>query len=131
MNLGFIICALIGLLALVTTFVVEFNLVPDPIKDRLKKLTFAASTIGLTALYLLYAKRGRQLSEVTADAQRTLLAQQLADIQERSRISDTEYQNAAKDYESLKNRHSDLMSRLGISHTGGIAPGGDPSQSGH
>lgn len=87
----------------------------ESIKQTFLKYWFIISSIGLTILYLLFDKRGRDLEKVKLDAQRTLLAQQLADIKSKSLRSDEDYEKARKAYIDLRARHADVLRKLGIS----------------
>lgn len=86
----------------------------ENIKQQILKYWFIASSLALVVLYLLFDKRGREINQLHTDAQTALLAQQLADIKQRSTLSEEHYEKASQDYASLRARHGQLLAKLGL-----------------
>lgn len=84
------------------------------IKDAFLKYWFAASTLILAVLYLLYDRRGRTIQELQDEAQKQMLAQKLLTIRDKAQRSDDDAIQAKQDYEDLKRRHADLIQRYGV-----------------
>lgn len=98
----------------------------EALKQQFLKWWFVISSIGLTLLYMFYDRRGREIAKLHADVQSALLAQQLADIKQKSVQSKENYEKAAKEYGDLRARHGDLLIKLGL---GDVTVAGSESDS--
>lgn len=92
------------------------------IKQAALKYWFYTSALALAVLYYLVDSRGKKIQELNEDVQRLKLGQELQAIQEKSKRSQEDFENAKASYDDLKSIHGDLLTRLGISHS---KPGSD------
>jgi hypothetical protein len=99
------------------------------IKSYFLKYWFYASALALAILYYLVDSRGKELAQLNEEVQRMKLGQELTAINQQANQSQEGFENAKKSYEQLVGIHSDLLTRLGISHTNpGSANSADTTQ---
>lgn len=97
----------------------------DQIKQTFLKYWFIVSSLAITALFILFDRRGRQINEIKMDTERAMLALKLSEIQSRSIKSGEEYEKAVKEYNDLRARHSDLLRKYNF------APGNTSERNDH
>lgn len=90
----------------------------DTVKQTILKYWFYASALALAVLYFLNDRRGRRIDQLIEDAQRAKLGQALVDIQNKANQSQEDFEHAQSDYEAIRNRHADLLAKLGLSGVG-------------
>lgn len=82
--------------------------------EKLKYYLFAVGAFALAVLYYLYDRRGRQIEQLVLDAQKQLLGQQLESIRDQALRSEADHEKAMDRYARLKQRHAELLERLGL-----------------
>jgi hypothetical protein len=86
--------------------------------ETIKKYWFLISTVLLAIVYFVLDKRNRDLEYTISELRRKGLLEQLKKIEEKSKGSEKEYDQALKEYTNLKRRHGVLINKLGLLNNG-------------